>query len=98
MQTQQKGRSEEGEAKRQASIAGSAASAVREEVASCYRSELAVAQHEVGTLPSGREVFVRKGNVFLLADVAAAQVYLRERQDRARDFQKAQKPSLNPRS
>lgn len=76
----------------------SSTSDLKKQIASSYRSELAVAEHELHTLPAGREVFVRRGNVFLLADSAAAQAYLKERQKRTNAIQDSQKLTLKQRT
>ncbi|CDJ41153.1 hypothetical protein, conserved [Eimeria tenella] len=54
----------------------SPADAVKED----YRSEGAVALHEVRSLPGGREVYVQVGGIFLLADAATAERRLRQQQ------------------
>ncbi|KAL8442249.1 hypothetical protein Emed_007354 [Eimeria media] len=55
-----------------------------------YKSEEAVALHEVRTLPPGREVYVQLGGVFLLADANTAERRLLHQQQQRQQQQQQQ--------
>ena len=66
-----------------ASAAAAATAAVRND----YKSERAVALHEVSSLPPGREVYVQLGGVFRLADAATAKSKLQQQQQQQQQQQ-----------